>query len=67
MLNGRQIGWLIYEHFRLSEVEGSLLEFEDLMSVELKGDNLVAFENDWDMHLSGIKTVPSEYVLETLY
>ena len=35
MLNGRQMAFLVYEHYRISEVEGSILEFRDLLKVEL--------------------------------
>ena len=66
MLKGRQIAWLIYQHFRLSEAEGSILEFNDLLSVELRGDNLMAFKNDWEMVMSGLKVIPSAAILESL-
>ena len=67
MVNGRQIAFFIYEHFRTCEIEGSLLEFEDLLGVTLRGDNLVAFENDWDTCLTGLKHVPPENILESLF
>ena len=47
MLGGRQIAWLIFDRLKLTDVEGELLEFVDLMAVELKGDSLWAFQNDW--------------------
>ena len=48
MIKGRQIFWLILQRFKLSDIDHSLQEFKDLTKVELKGDNLVAFLNDWD-------------------
>ena len=39
MMKGRQIAWMMYKHFKLSEVDGAMLEWEELFSVELKGDN----------------------------
>ena len=37
-----------------------LLEVQDLLKVELKGDNLMGFRNDWDFTLGGLETIPSE-------
>ena len=41
--------------------------FEDLLALELKGDNLQQFSNSWEMVLAGIKEVPTEDILESLY
>ena len=67
MLGGRVFAWHIKQHFRVSEVEGSILRFEDLLAVELIGDNVVAFDNDWDYVISGLKKVPDDETLEALY
>ena len=67
MLGGRQIAWHIYRHFRLAKADGAILEFKDLLNVKLKGDNLMAFENDWDYVLGGLEKIPEEQVLESLY
>ena len=40
MLKGRQIACMLYNSYRVSEVEGSLLEFEDLTNVTSKADNV---------------------------
>ena len=53
MLAGRQIAYLIYERFKLPTEDGAIFEFEDLLQVELRGDNLRAFQNDWEFVLSG--------------
>ena len=47
-LTGRQIAWMIYDHFKLTDTDGAFLEFTDLLRVELKGDNLRAFDTLWD-------------------
>ena len=67
MLSGRSIAWLIYKEMKVSETEGALLEFEDLLKVELKGDNLLGLKNNWDFVLASLKTRPSDDVLESLF
>ena len=44
-----------------------MLEFSDLLSLELKGDNLRAFDTEWDNTLLGMKRLPDEEYLENLY
>ena len=67
MLNGRQIYWYIDDHFRISEVEGAVMEFTDLLDLELVGDNLQAFENDWETVWEGMRELPTDTVAERLY
>merc|ERR1711884_271174 len=67
ILNGRQIAWLMFQHFRINDVENSMLEFSDLMALELKGDNLRGFDTEWDNVLLGMKEVPDEKYLENVY
>ena len=38
---------MIYKHFKLSEEDGAMLEWDELLNVHLRGDNLQQFENDW--------------------
>ena len=42
-----------------------MFEFNDLLVLELKGDNLRAFDTVWDDTLLGMKAVPDEEYLET--
>ena len=63
MIKGRQILFMIYEQFRLSEVAGSLYEIGDLMSVRLKGDALEHFLITWDSVVSGMKKMPEDLSL----
>ena len=44
-----------------------MLEFSDLMALELKGDNLRGFDTEWDNVLLGTKEHPEEKYLENLY
>ena len=42
-LNGRQICWLIFQEYKRPETETAMLDFNDLINVELKGENLADF------------------------
>ena len=67
MMTGRQMGWHMDQHFRLGDAEGTILEFQDLQAVVLKGDNLAAFQNEWDSTLNGINSLPGDEILESMY
>jgi len=67
MMNGRQIAWMIYQHYKVSETEGALLCFEDLLHVSLKGDNVRAFVNEWEAVIIALKVVPEENIMESLF
>ena len=67
MLNGRQLAWLVFQNYQRSDVEVGMTDFKDLMSVELKNDNLVAFLTEWDTCILGMKKVPEEETLESLF
>ena len=44
-----------------------LMEFTDLLDVELVGDNVQAFQNDCDTVWEGMHELPTEGVAEALY
>ena len=67
MLTGRQIAFLMFQHFHINDMENSMLEFTDLLALELKCDNLRAFDTEWDNTILGMKEVPDEKYLENLY
>ena len=67
MLKGRQIAWLINKHFKMSETEGAILEFEDILNVDLKNGNLKQFLHDLDMALLAMNELPSANQLESLF
>ena len=52
MLNGRQIAWMIYDFFRTTKTEGKVMDFSDLLGVQLHGDNLMRFQQDWKSAVS---------------
>ena len=65
-MKGRQALKMVYDHYKISETEGSLLEFQDLLKVTLKNDNLRGFHADWEHVLNGMNPMPADTVLETL-
>ena len=67
MLTGRQVAFMMFQHFQLNDLDSSMMEFNDLLSLELKGDNLRAFDTAWDNTLLGMKNLPDEEYLENLY
>ena len=69
MLSGRQMAWLFYNHFRLRQEEGAMLEIKDLMNLHLKGDNLETFQNEWEITLSRMVSsqIPDDGIMEAIY
>ena len=67
VLNGRQMTWLMFNFFKRPDVEVGMTDFNDLQKVCLKGDNLIAFVHDWDKCLLGMKTRPTDDILECLF
>ena len=65
MITGRQLAFLMFQHFQTADLDNSMLEFSDLLVLELKGDNLRAFDAAWDDTLLGMTSVPDEEHLET--
>ena len=66
-LTGRQIAWQIYRLMQANETDAGFQSYRNLLEVELKGDNVEAFDNDWDSCLSVIVDMPSDNQLEALY
>ena len=58
---------MIFQNYKMHEVEGSILEFEDILAVEVRGENLKQFINDWDLVLTQIDEHPSPKVMESLF
>ena len=60
MIKCRQITWLLFGHFRLSDVDGAMLNWDEIIRVELKMpvDNIRQFLNDWDTTCTNIKLYP---------
>ena len=65
-LNGRQLAWLIFQDYKRPDLEIAMLDFDDLMALEIKGENLSAYINQLDKMLLQINERPSDAVLESL-
>ena len=48
LLKGRHIAWMIHDNFKISGTGEALLDFNDLLRVDLKYDNLQGFDTRWD-------------------
>ena len=69
MLKGRQTTWLVFDHFRLSDIVGAMLNWDEILKLELKipGDNIRQFLNDWDATFTNVNTSPDPDILESLF
>ena len=54
---------MIYDHFKISETGEALLDFNDLLSVQLKSDNVQRFDTKWDERTSLTGKIPDEEML----
>ena len=46
-LRGRQIAFMIYDHFRLTGAHDTVLDYANLFSVTLRDDNVPEFDTRW--------------------
>ena len=51
---------MMNQYFQISDVEGSLFEFCDLMAVSMKNENLRSFLNDWEYTLTCMEEKSAE-------
>ena len=55
MLTGRQITLMLYDYFKISDTDDAMLEWDAILHVELKDDNLAQFVGDWEAALLNIR------------
>ena len=48
VMTGRQILLMIYNHFRVTEVDNTILGVEDLIAIKMVGDDLRRFYDEWE-------------------
>ena len=65
-INGRQLIWLVFQDYKRPELDIAMLDFDDLMAHEIKGENLSAYINKLDKILLQIVERPSDAILESL-
>ena len=66
-LRGRQIAYLIYEHFQVTGANDSVENYADLFTLALRNDNIQEFDTKWDEILLSMTQIPSDDILENLY
>ena len=66
-LRGRQIAYLIYDHFRVTGSHDSVENYADLFTIVLRNDDIQEFDSKWDGILLSMTKIPHDYILEGLY
>ena len=64
MLPGRQIMWMINDHFSTSAQKAHLMETQDFMNFKYDGKQLERFITDWRRMVRTLNFVPTESFLE---
>ena len=66
-LRGRQIAYLIYDHFRVTGSHDSVENYTDLFTIVLRNDDIQDFDSKWDGILLSMTKIPPDDILEGLY
>ena len=66
-LRKRQIAFMIYDNFRVSGANDTVLDYADLFSAALHDDNIPEFNTRWDEVPLSMSKIPSDDILESLY
>ena len=66
-LRGRQIAYLIYDHFRVTGTHDSVENYTDLFTIVLRNDDIQEFDSKWDGILLSMTKIPPDEILEGLY
>ena len=64
---GRQIAYLNYEYFQVSETNDSVENFADLFTIALRNDDIQEFDSKWDGILLSMTKIRSDGILEGFY
>ena len=66
-LRGRQIAYLIYDHFGVTGANVSVENYVDLFTIGLRNDDVQEFDSKWDGILLSMTKIPPDDILEGLY
>ena len=66
-LRARQFAYLIYDYFRVTGVNESVLDYVDLFTAVLRNDAIQEFDTRWDEILLSMEQFPPDDILEGLY
>ena len=64
---GRQIAYLIYEYFRVTGANDSVVSCADQFTIVLRSDDFQEFDSKWDGILLSMTKIPPDDILEGLY
>ena len=67
LLRGRQIAYLTYDYFRITDVDETVCEFADLFAVALRNDDIQEFYTRRDDILLSMTKFAPDDILERLY
>ena len=57
---------MIYEYFKVSDTDESVLHFNETLKVELKNDTVQSFNARWDEIIIAMKRQPDEEILDNI-
>ena len=63
---GRQIAYLIYDHFWVTGIHDSVENYADLFTISLRNDDIQEFDSKWDGILLSMTKIPPDEILEGL-
>ena len=66
-LRGRQIAYMIYEHFRATRAYDAVQGLWTLFAIGLQNDDFQDFDVRWDHALISVSEMPSDMILEGLH
>ena len=66
-LRGRQIAYLIYEYFRVTDANDSVENYADQFTIGLRNDDIQEFDSKWDEFLLSMTQISSDEILKSLY
>ena len=64
---GRQIAYLIYDYFRVTDAHDTVVDYADLFSITLRNDDFQECDTRWYAILLSMTKIPPDVVLESLY
>ena len=65
-LRGRQIAYLIYDHYWVIGSRDSVENYTDLFTIVLRNDDIQELDSNWDGILLSMTKIPSVHILEGL-
>ena len=66
-LRCRRIAYLIYDHFRVTQIHDSVEDYTDLFTIIPRNDDIQEFDSKWDGILLSMTKIPHDEILEGLY